>query len=201
VDSQVSLLRAQALELFEQQQVATREHLDQLLERQGKFVEELQDSVGKSDGHQALLSGLATTIGEERSVFAARLEEVLRRNEQALHALLDEQKQLLDISGMRSVEQGLEQFVRENRTEFAGLVHRQAELDQHFGKLSQLAGRLGTMLHILIGIATVTVPVFAALGVMYIFNLRPEDQIMRAVSLLVITLMIFMLAWFLRTKT
>lgn len=201
VDSQVGTLRAQALELLEQQQVGTRAHLEQMMERHGQFVADLQESVGKSDGHQALLSGLATTISEERSAFAARLEQVLQQNEQALRALLSEQKQLLDISGMRRVEQGLEQFVRENRTEFAALVNRQAELDHHLGSLSQLAGRLGTMLRILIGVASVTVPVFAALGIMYIFNFRPEDLVMRAISLLVIMAMIFMLAWFLRSKT
>jgi hypothetical protein len=201
VDNQVGNLRAQALDMLAQQQVGTLEHLEQLLERQGQFVAELQESVGKSDGHQALLSGLATTISEERSAFAARLEQVLKQNEQALKALLAEQKQLLDISGMRRVEQGLEQFVRENRTEFAALVSRQTELDQHFGQLSQLAGRLSKMLRLLIGVATVTVPVFAALGVMFIFDLRPEDQLMRAVALLVIAAMIFMLAWFLRSKT
>ncbi len=201
VDSQVSTLHAQALEMFGRQHVDTREHIEQMLKQQGEFVTQLQDSIAKSDGHQALLSGLATTISEERSTFAARLEQVLKQNEQALLAMLAEQKQLLDISGMRRVEQGLEQFVRENRTEFASLVHRQSELDQHLGNLSQLAGRLGTMLRILIGVATVTVPVFAALGIMYIFDLRPEDQVMRIVSMLVIVAMVFMLAWFVRAKT
>src|SRR5205807_219860 len=117
VDGQMGLLRAQALELSAQQQEGTRKHLEQLLERQGKFVEDLQASVGKSDGHQALLSGLATTISEERSTFASRLEQVLKQNEQALRAVIAEQKKLLDISGMNRVEQQLEQFVRENRTE------------------------------------------------------------------------------------
>ncbi|HEX8140675.1 MAG TPA: hypothetical protein VF544_24120 [Pyrinomonadaceae bacterium] len=201
VDSQVGTLRAQALELLEQQQVGTRENLEHMLREQGKFVADLQESVGKSDGHQALLSGLAVAIKEERSAFAERLQHVLKQNEQALKALLAEQKQLLDISGMRRVEQGLEQFVRENRTEFSALVNRQAELDQHLGSLSKLAGRLSTMLRILIGVATVTVPVFAALGIMFIFDLRPEDQIMRAGALLIIMAMIFMLAWFLRSKT
>jgi hypothetical protein len=201
VDSQVGNLRAQALEMLEQQQAGTRANLQHLLEEQGKFVADLQESVGKSDGHQALLSGLAVAIKEERSAFAERLEQVLKQNEQALKGLLAEQKQLLDISGMRRVEQGLEQFVRENRTEFAALVNRQAELDQHLGSLSKVAGRLSTMLRILIGVATVTVPVFAALGIMFIFDLRPEDQIMRAGALLIIMAMIFMLAWFLRSKT
>jgi DNA anti-recombination protein RmuC len=201
VDNQVGTLRAQALELFEQQQVGTRSHLEQLLERQGQFVTQLQESVGRSDGHQALLSGLAATISGEREDFASRLQQVLGQNERALGALLTEQKQLLDISGMRRVEEGLEQFVRENRTEFAALVHRQAELDQHLGELGRAAGQLGATLRVLIGVAAVTVPVFAALGIMYIFDLRPADMAMRAVSLLVIALMIFMLAWFLRAKT
>lgn len=200
VDQQVGMLRAQALELFEQQKVGTRDHLEQLLERQGQFVTQLEESVGKSDGHKALLSGLAETIGEEREEFAVRLAEVLDQNGRALGGLLAEQKKLLDISGLRRVEEGLEQFVRENRTEFAALVQRQGELDRHFGDLSLLAGRLGTLLRILIGVAAVTVPVFAALGIMYIFDLRPADQLMRALSLLLIASMVFMLAWFLRAK-
>lgn len=201
VDSQVGTLHERALQLFAQQQVDTREQLEQMIERQGSFVTGLQESVAKSDGHKALLSGLAATISEERGAFAVSLEQVLKRNEQALGALLTEQRQMLDISGMRRVEQGLEQFVSENRTEFAALVQRQTELDRHLGQLGQLAGRLGTMLRILIGIAAVTVPVFAALGIMYIFDLRPEDPRVRAGSLLLLALMIFMLAWFLRAKT
>jgi hypothetical protein len=201
VEGQMGTLRAQALELFEQQQVGTRSHLEQMLERQGKFVTELQESVGKSDGHQALLSGLSVTINEERSAFASRLDEVLKQNGQALKDLILEQKKLLDISGMSRVEVQLEKFVRENRTEFAELMRRQTDLDTHFSDLSQLAGSLGTMLRMMIAIAAVTVPVFAALAIMYIFNIRPEDQITRIVSLLVVVAMVFMLAWFLRSKS
>jgi hypothetical protein len=50
-------------------------------------------------------------------------------------------------------------------------------------------------------VAAVTIPVFAALGIMYIFDLRPEDQVMRIGSLLVIIAMVFFLAWFLRART
>jgi hypothetical protein len=50
-------------------------------------------------------------------------------------------------------------------------------------------------------VAAVTIPVFAALGIMYIFDLRPQDQVMRIGSFLVILAMIFSLAWFLRAKT
>lgn len=201
VDRQVGTLHEQALGLFEQQQADTRVHITQMIEQQGSFVAQLQDSVVRSDGHQALLSGLAQTISEERSDFARRLEQVLKQNDQALRSLLAEQKQMLDVSGLRRVEQGLEQFVRENRTEFGSLVERQTELDQHLGRLSDAAGHLSTLLHIVLGVVAVTVPVFAALGVMYIFDVRPADTAMRAGSLLVIVAMIFMLAWFLRKKT
>lgn len=201
VDQQVGTLRAQALELLAQQQVGTREHLEQLLSKQGEFVGQLQQSVAASDGHKELLAGLATTIEQERSAFANRMEQMLRQNEQTLMALLGEQKQLLDTSGMRRVEEGLTQFARDSRAEFNALMERQSAFGQQFGQLGQLAGRLGTMLRLLIGVATVSIPVFAALGVMFIFDLRPADQLMRVVAMLVLVVMIFLLAWFLRAKT
>ena len=201
VENQMGTLRAVALELLDQQQVGTRNQFEQMVERQGKFVSDLQESIGKSDGHQALLSGLATTISEERNSFASRLDQVLIQNGDSLKALLKEQKNLLDISGMNRVEQQLEGFVRENRTEFARLMERQSGLDSNFGDLSKLAGSLGAMLRILIGIVAVTVPVFGALAIMYIFNIHPEDQITRIVSFVVIAAMVFMLAWFLRSRT
>ncbi len=201
VDQQVGTLRAQALELLERQQVGTREHLEHLLSKQGEFVGQLQKSVAESDGHKELLAGLATTIEQERGTFASRLEQMLRQNEQTLVTLMSEQKRLLDTSGMRRVEESLKQFAQDSRTEFNALMERQSAFGQQFGQLGQLAGRLGAMLRLLIGVATVSIPVFAALGIMFIFDLRPVDQIMRIVSMFVLVVMIFLLAWFLRSKT
>lgn len=201
VDQQVGLLRAQAIELLQQQQVGTGTHLRELLDRQAEFVSNLQKSVSESDGHKELLAGLATTIGEERRTFADRMEKILRQNEQTLKALLDEQKKLLDTSGMRRVEEGLVKFVSDSRSEFNALMERQEAFGKHFGELSQVANRLGLMLRVLIGVAVVTIPVFAALGIMYIFDIRPQDQVMRIGSMLVIVTMVFLLAWFLRART
>lgn len=201
IDKQVGLLRAQAIELLQLQQAGTGNHLRELLTRQAEFVSELQKSVSESDGHKELLAGLATTIEQERSTFSDRMEKLLQQNEQTLKALLNEQKQLLDTSGMRRVEDGLVNFVNESRSEFSRLMERQEAFGKHFGELGQVADRLGLMLRVLIGVAVVTIPVFAAIGIMYIFDLRPQDQVMRVGSMLVILTMIFLLAWFLRART
>jgi hypothetical protein len=201
VDKQVGLLRAQAIELLQLQQAGTGNHLRELLTRQGEFVSELQKSVSESDGHKEILAGLASTIEQERNTFSERMEQMLKQNEHILKAMLTEQKQLLDTSGMRRVEDGLVKFVSDSRSEFSALLERQAEFGRHFGELGEVADRLGLMLRVLIGVATVTVPVFAALGIMYIFDIRPQDQVMRIGSMLVIVTMVFLLAWFLRAKT
>jgi hypothetical protein len=201
VDQQVGLLRAQAIELLQQQQAGTGNHLRELLDRQGEFVAALQKSVSESDGHKELLEGLAATIDHERNTFSDRLEKMLHQNEQTLRTLITEQKQLLDTSGMKRVEEGLVRFVSDSRAEFKSLLERQEEFGKHFGDLSNVANRLGLMLRVLTGVAAVTIPVFAALGIMYIFDLRPQDQVMRIGSMLVIVTMIFLLAWFLRAKT
>jgi hypothetical protein len=201
VRQQVAALQGQAIEVLQQQETSTREHLREVLERQGEFVSQLQKSITESDGHKELLAGLATTIGEERSTFADRMEKILQQNEQTLTALMAEQKQLLDTSGMRRVEDGLVKFVSDSRAEFNAMMERQESFGKQFGELSQIANRLGLMLRVLIGVAVVTIPVFAALGIMYIFDLRPEDQYMRIGSMLVIVTMVASLAWFLRSKT
>lgn len=201
VDHQMGRFRAQALELLEQQQVGTRNHLEHLVERQGVFVSDLQQSIGKSDGHQALISGLAATISEERSAFATSLNDMLKQNDKALKALIAEQKKLLDISGLSRVEKELARFVDENRVQIGTLVTRQSELDHRFSELGQLALRLGNMLRILISIGAVTVPVFAALGIMYIFNIQPQDQVTRIAAFLVIAAMVILLSIFLRSRS
>src|ERR1043166_1490513 len=201
VDQQVGPLRAQASELLQQQQAGTGNHLRELLDRQGEFLAALQKSVSESDGHKELLEGLSATIDHERNTFSDRLEKMLHQNEQTLRTLITDQKQLLDTSGMKRVEEGLVRFVSDSRAEFKSLLERQEEFGKHFGDLSNVANRLGLMLRVLTGVAAVTIPVFAALGIMYIFDLRPQDQVMRIGSMLVIVTMIFLLAWFLRAKT
>jgi ABC-type multidrug transport system fused ATPase/permease subunit len=201
VRQQVAALRGQAVEVLQQQELGTREHLRTLLDRQAEFVADLQKSVSESDGHKELVAGLTTTMKEERETFADRMDAMLRQNEQNLKAVFAEQKQLLDTSGMRRVEDGLVRFVSDSRAQFNALMERQETFGKQFGDLSQVAARLGLMLRVLIGVAAVTIPVFAALGIMYIFDLRPEDQVMRIGSLLVIIAMVFFLAWFLRART
>lgn len=201
VRQQVEALKTQSIGVIQQQEASTREHLSQVFAKQQEFVTTLQNSINESTGHKELLAGLATTIGEERNTFSEKLDIMLSQNKEALTALITEQQKLLDISGMRRVEEGLVQFVKENRSQFGALLERQGAFDQEFGHLSKQAGRLGLMLKILVGVATVSIPVFAALGIMFIFDLRPQELEMRLVSMGAIILVIFLLAWFVRAKT
>ncbi|MGI8836921.1 MAG: hypothetical protein ACR2H4_09835 [Pyrinomonadaceae bacterium] len=201
VDQQVTTLRELAIDLLKKQQVGAHEHLREVLDRQGEFVSQLQKSVAESDGHKELLTGLATAIEQERKTFADGMSKMLQTNEQVLRALMADQKQLLDISGMRKVEDRLEIFMRESQKKFSALMERHSAFGQQFGQLGSLADRLGGMLRLLIGIAAVTLPVFAALGIMYIFDLRPADLTMRIISMLMIVAMIFAVAWLLRAKS
>jgi hypothetical protein len=201
VRQQVEALKTQSIGVIQQQETSTREHLSQVFAKQQEFVTALQNSINDSNGHKELLAGLATTIGEERNTFSEQMENMLNQNREALTALIAEQHKLLDISGMRRVEEGLVQFVKENRSQFGALLERQGAFDQEFGQLSKLAGRLGLMLKVLVGVAAVSIPVFTAMGVMFIFDLRPQDLEMRLISMGAIMLMIFLLAWFLRAKT
>lgn len=194
LDHQVDSLRSHAIELIERQQLDSRKHLTEVIDRQGQFVSVLQKSIVESDGHKELLAGLATTIGEERTTFGQRMEKMLEQNATTLRALISEQQKLLDITGLRKVEEKLEQFVLDSRAELMGLMKRQGESGREFA-------RVGRMLRILIGISTVSIPVFAALGVMFIFDLRPQDLGVRIISLVAIVTMVFLFAWFLRAKT
>lgn len=194
LDHQVDTLRVHAIELIERQQVDSRKHLTEVVDRQGQFVSVLQKSIVESDGHKELLAGLATTIGEERTTFGQRMEKMFDQNATTLKALLSEQQKILDITGLRKVEEKLEQFVLDTRTELVSLMKRQNESGREFA-------RVGRMLQILIGIATVSIPVFATLGVMFIFDLRPQDLGVRIISVVAIVTMVFLFAWFLRAKT
>jgi hypothetical protein len=60
---------------------------------------------------------------------------------------------------------------------------------------------LGSMLRIAISIGAVTVPVFAALGIMYIFNIQPQEQVTRVIAFLIIVTMVILLSIFLRSRS
>lgn len=201
LDNQVGAIKTQAIEMLDKQQSNAQEHIDQMLQRQEGFVIQLQESISNSDGHRELVSSMAKTMEDERSTFSERLETILDHTDNALNALLAEQKKILDVSSMKLVEGRLEEFVKSSRAEFSALIKRQEGFDERFIGLGQQARSLTFMLRILIGVATVSIPVFAALGVMFIFDLRPIDPVMKVVSLLVILMMISLIAWFLRAKT
>jgi hypothetical protein len=200
IDKELSTFRAVAIDLLEQQQVKTRTHFSEVLDRQAAFVLQLQQSIAESDGHKNLVEGLADTIAQERNMFSSGMEKMLHTNEEALKSLMSDQKQLLDISGMRSVEERLEAFMRENQTQSKALMERHSSFAGQFNQLGDRADRLGGMLRLVIGVVAITVPVFAALGVMFIFDLRPADLTMRIVSIGMILAMILALAWLLRSK-
>jgi hypothetical protein len=199
-DTQVGTLRAQVLEMQEQQHTANRTHIQEVVMQQGVFIAELRDAVAESDGHRELLDGLASLFKEERRAFADRLDAMLRQNESGLRTMVSEQQKLLDISGMKKVEERLENFVTSSRVEFDRLAKHQHESAARFDELGDLAARLGRLIRLLIAVAIVSIPVFAALAVMFILDLRPADMTMRLVSLLAILAMIGLLAWFLRSK-
>lgn len=201
VRQQVEALRTQAIGVLQQQESGTREHITQLLDRQGEFVAQLQNSINDSIGHKELLAGLGATIGEERGAFVVQMNAMLEQNKEALKSLIAEQQKLLDLSGLRRLEDGLVLFMRDSRSQFDALMERQNTFGQEFGQLGQQAARLSLMLKILVGVATVSIPVFTAMGVMFIFDLRPEAVEMRVVSMVAIVLMIGLLAWFLRART
>lgn len=201
VEQQVGALRAQALDVIDKQQSGATTHLEKLLKHQGEFVTELKNTIGSSDGHQELLAGMAKTMEEERSIFSERIETVLRHSDVGMKAVLAEQQKILDVSGMKRVEERLEEFVQGSQMGFASLVKRQEVLDKQFSELGKQAGRLGVWLRLLVGVATASIPVFAALGIMFIFDLKPVDQLTKILALLLIIAMIGLIAWFLRSKT
>jgi hypothetical protein len=91
-------------------------------------------------------------------------------------------------------------FVSASQSQFSALLTRQEGLDHQFAQLGAQAGRLTVMLRLLAGVATVSVPVFAALAVMFTFDLRPDTIWGQGITLLAILGVIFFVAWFLREK-
>ena len=183
LDNQVTSFRSHAIELFDRQKIDSREYLNQMINQQGEFVSLLQKSVAESDGHRALLEGLNATIKEERATFGQRMEKMLEQNATTMRLLVSEQQKILDITGLNRVEEKLER-----------LVNSQSESGHEFA-------HVGRMLRILIGIVAVATPIFAALGVMFLFDLRPQDLVLRIVSVVVIAIMVFLVGWFLRAKS
>jgi hypothetical protein len=200
LDRHLGLLRSQSLELQAGQFATNRTHLEEVVTRQGEFMKVLQDAVTSSNGHKELLSGVAEMMKAERDAFGKRLEKMLNQNQAGLKAMVAEQQKLLDISGLKSVESVMREFTKRSGAEFDELLKKQELFLTHFETLGGRAQRLGSVLTVLSGVAAVTLPVFAALGVMFIFDLRPADTAMRFVSLAVIVAMIFMAAWFLRSR-
>lgn len=198
MEEQLGQLRAQALELLQQQQVGAGNQLSELVNRQGEFVTSLQQSISDSNGHKELLAGLGATISQERVAFTEVLDKVQQQNEKALKALLIEQKRMFEASSVAETSVGP---AGSGNTDFSAMMVRLETLGNHFTELSNTAARFGLILRILTGVAVVTIPVFAALAIVYILDLRPEDQVVRIGSLLVILAMVSMSTWFLRAKT
>jgi hypothetical protein len=200
LDGQLAQLNVQALDMLEKQQVGNRANLREVLDDQSIFVSNLQEAVINSDGHREMMAGLAKTISEERKWFSEIMREALKTHEGAISALIKEQKQLLQVSGMKSVEQSLERFAGENQEQFSGLLKQQDHLTSQIVEIGKSLGSLARILKTLIGVAVASIPVFAALGAMYIFNIRPSDTLSQVVSLVAILAMIGLIAFFLRSK-
>jgi hypothetical protein len=198
---QVSSFREQALALLTKQQEGNQQHMDELLLRQSDFIAGLRRAVEESDGHRELIDGLSKAMESERAAFADRLQHVLSRSDDALREVLGEQRKILDVTGMRRVEERLESFVSASQSEFSSLLRKQESLDRQFAELGGLAGRVAALLRLLAGVAVVSIPVFAALAVMFILDLRPATLAAQAVTLAAVAGVIFFAAWFLRAKT
>lgn len=195
---QVGALKEQALELLTKQHEGNEGHLDRLVERQGEFITTLRQAVEESNGHRELLDGMSRAMEQERAQFTERLQHVLTRNDEALREVLGEQRRMLDVSGMRRVEERLEAFVASSQAEFSSQLRRQESLDHQLARLGAQAGRLTGIIRLLAGVATVAVPVFAALAVMFTFDLRPTTVWAQLVTLLGIAGAVVFVAWFLR---
>lgn len=200
LEKHLELLKNESIEMQKEQHGSNRSHLEDVVKQQSEFMKVLQDAVVSSNGHKELLSGVAETMKAERNVFGERLEKMLKQNETGLKAMVAEQQKLINISGLKSVEAVMRDFIKQSGDEFGTMLQKQEMFFQDFQKLSRNADRLGSVLSVLVGVAAVTVPVFATLGIMYIFDLRPADTMMRVLSLVVIVAVIFMTAWFLRSR-
>jgi len=200
LDGQLAQLNTQALEMLEKQQVSNRNQLKEVLTDQSVFVSKLQEAVLNGDGHREMLEGLGKTIAQERKDFAETLRKVMDRNESAVTSLITEQKKLLEVSQMKSVEQGLERFANENRGQFSALLVEQKEFTKQLAGVGEGMGSLTRILRTLVAVAVVSIPVFAALGVMFIFNIKPTDTETQVISTLAIVAMIVLIAMFLRSK-
>lgn len=196
--AQVSELKEQALDLLKRQHEGNEGHMDRLLNRQGEFITTLRQAVESSDGHKELVEGLSKAMEAERDEFTERLQHVLARSDDALRAVLAEQQKILDVSGMRRVEERLEAFVSSTRSDLSAQLGRQEALDRQFARLGAQAERLAGILRLLAGVATVAVPVFAALAVMFTFDLKPATIWGQLITLLGIAGAVAFVAWFLR---
>jgi chromosome segregation ATPase len=79
---QLGDLKTQALEMMEQQQNGTRQHLKEVVESQSGFVRELQVAIASSDGHRELLSGLKDTLKQEKDAFTERIKLALEAEQE-----------------------------------------------------------------------------------------------------------------------
>ena len=199
-DRQLNTFNTQSLELLEKQYGNNQEHLVKVIEDQSVFVGRLEESVMKSDGHRELLEGMAKNIREERHAFSEQLQFVLKGNEKALQIIIDEQRKLLDTSGLRRVEDRMEQFAVANQKMFSELLSMQKEFTSQIVRNESQVGSLNGMIKTLIILAIVSMPVFAVFGVMFIFDLQPTSQETRIGSFLAIVSAIVLLTWFLRSK-
>jgi len=195
---QVGALTKQALELLTKQNEGNEGHIDRLLVSQSEFITTLQRAVEESDGHHELLNGLSKTMETERVEFAARLQHVLARSDEALREVLGEQKKILDVTGMKRVEERLEAFVSISQSEFSAQLKRQEKLDRQFAQLGAQADSLTGVMRLLAAVATVSVPVFAALAIMFTFDLRPTSLWGQGVTLLGLVGVVAFVAWFLQ---
>ncbi|HJQ23986.1 MAG TPA: hypothetical protein VKA60_08730 [Blastocatellia bacterium] len=199
-DRQLDTFNRQSLELLERQQESNRDHLTKVIEDQSTFVFKLQEAVANSDGHRDLVEGMASAIREERRTFSENLERLLASNKGVMQRMLEEQRKLVDVTGLRNVERGMESFALSTQKQFADMLKVQQEFAQQIGTNRQQVNSLNSLIKTLIVVAVVAIPVFAVLAVMFIFNLQPTDRQTQVFSFIGILAMIAVMVWALRTR-
>jgi hypothetical protein len=200
IDRQLSTLSAQALEMIEKQQTHSGEQMKTVIADQRLFVIGLKDAVANSDGHREMMEGLAQTIKQERETFSNALIRMTENNERALRDIVSEQEELINIQSLEDMEKRMEEFARQNQQHIRNLMGNQEKFTLHLNQTGSHLASLSRVLNLLVIIAIITIPIFAAICIMFIFNVRPVEPVAQALTFLGITGAIAALAWFLKSK-
>ena len=86
-------------------------------------------------------------------------------NENAMQRIINEQKKLVDVTGLRSLEKGMESFAVSTQKQFADLLKTQQEFTQQIIANRQQVNSLNSLIKTLIMVAIIAIPIFAVTSV------------------------------------